>query len=177
MSISRLGVAVALSLLFASPLAAQGTKVGYINTNAVLSEYGPAQDAQRQLAATVAGYEAELNTLEADYQQSAIEYQQQQMSMTPEARQNREQQLQSLFTALQERRQELANLARQREQEVFTPINDEIRSVLEEIRVEGNFGLILDTVSNAILVADPALELTQQVLTRLQAKSGSEDGT
>ena len=51
---------------------------------------------------------------------------------------------------------------------------EEIRIVLEEIRVEGGYGLILDTVSRAILVADPALELTQEVLTRLEARSGSE---
>ena len=177
MSISRLGAAVALSLLFAGPLAAQGTKVGYVNTSAVLSEYGPAQDADRQLKATVAGFEAELNTLEADYEQAVSQYQQQQMTMTPEARQIREGQLQSLLIALQDRRQELANQASQRQIEVFTPINDDIRSVLEEIRVEGNYGLILDTVRQVILVADPALDLTQQVLTRLQARSGSEDGT
>ena len=177
MSISRLGAAVALSLLFASPLAAQGTKVGYVNTNAVLSEYGPAQDADRQLKATEAGFQAEIDKLEADYQQAAVEYQQQQMTMTPEARQSREQQLQSRLVALEDRRQELTNQYNQRQSEVLAPIMEDIRSVLEEIRVEGNYGLILDTISNAILVADPALELTQQVLTRLQARSGSEDGT
>ena len=49
--------------------------------------------------------------------------------------------------------------------------------MLEEIRVEGNYGLILDVTSTAILVADPALDLTQEVLARLQAGSGSEEGT
>ena len=166
-----------MSLLFAGPLAAQGTKVAYINTNAVLAEYAPAQDASRALQATYMGYQAEIDNLDAGYQQEVAEYQQQMMTMTPEARQAREVELQTQLAALQTRRAELQDLAAQREAEVFAPINEAIRSVLEEIRVEGNYGLILDLVSNAILVADPALDLTQQVLTRLQARSGSEGGT
>lgn len=177
MSISRLGAAAALSLLFAGPLAAQGTKLGYINTDAVFAEYEPAQDAARALQATLAGYQAEITNLETGYQQALGEYQQQMMTMTAEARQAREQQLQAQFAALQERSQELQDLAEQRRAEVFVPIEEEIQSVLEEIRVEGNYGLILDTTANAILVADPALDLTQQVLTRLRARSGSEGGT
>ena len=177
MSIFRLGAAAALSLLFVGPLAAQGTKVAYINSLQVLSEYGPAQEADSRLQATLAGYQAEIDQLRADFAQSLTEFQQQQMSMTAEARRQREQELQEQGAAIDERGRELQALADQRETEVFTPINEAIRSVLEEIRVEGNYGLILDTRSTAILVADPALDLTKQVLTRLQARSGSEGGT
>jgi outer membrane protein len=177
MSISRLGAAVALSLLFASPLAAQGTKVGYINTAQVWSEYAPAQEADRQLNATMAGFQLEIDRLEADLAQAYSEFEQQQSTMTPEARQRRDGELRAQQLALSERAQELQDQIAQRRAEVYTPINEAIRSVLEEIRVEGNYGLILDAAVQAILVADPALDLTQQVLTRLQARSGSEDGT
>ena len=177
MSISRLGAAVALSLLFTSPLAAQGTKVGYINTAAVLGGYGPAQEATQQLDATVSGYQTEFNQLQNDYGRDLNEFQQQQMTMTPEARQQREQQLQAQRLALEERGRELEDLAEQRRAELFDPINSAMQAVLDEIRVEGNYGLILDTNLGVILVADPALDLTQQVLTRLQARSGPEGGT
>ena len=177
MSISRLGAAVFLSLLITSPLAAQGTKVGFVNTAQVWAEYGPAQEATNQFQAAFAGYERELNMLRADYQQQAAQYEQQMRTMTPEARQTREQQLQNKAVELQQREQELTDLAEQRQNELYNPVLEEIRAVLEEIRVEGGYGLILDAVSNAILVADPALELTQQVLTRLQTRSGSEGGT
>lgn len=177
MSISRLGAAATLSLLLASPLGAQGTRVAYINSNAVLAEYGPAQEARLSLEATMAGFRAEINHLDTEYQQALAEYQQQMINLTPQARQDREQQLQTLLDARHARSQELDDLSRQREAEVFGPIFEAIRNVLEEIRVEGNYGIILDAAVNAILVADPALDLTQQVLTRLQARSGSEGGT
>lgn len=176
MDVFRLGAAGALSLLAVFPLAGQGTKVGYIDTNAVLAEYGPAQEARRSLQATLAGYQTELQQLGADIQQKWNEYQQQQMTMNADARRAREQDLQTMETRLGERTQELQAQAAQREAEVFQPIMEEIRVVLEEIRVDGGYGLILDTATGTILVADPALELTQQVLTRLQARSGAEGG-
>ena len=177
MSISRLGTVVFVSMLVVAPLAGQGTRVGYVNTASVMSEYAPAQEAEKQLNATLAGYQAEIDKLRADLAQEFAEYQQQQMTMTPEARQRREQELADLEAAVLRRGEELQTLAGERRAELFAPINETVSAVLEEIRVEGNYGLILDVTTGSILVADPALELTQQVLTRLQAGSGSEEGT
>jgi outer membrane protein len=177
MSISRLGAAAFLSLLAAAPLAGQGTKVGYINAATVWSEYAPAQEAEGQMNATMAGYQAEIDKLQTDFQQQLAEYQQQQSTMTPEAIQRREQQLADLDAAWRQRADELQRQATERRDELFAPINAAITAVLEEIRVEGNYGLILDVTSTAILVADPALDLTQEVVARLQAGSGSEEGT
>ena len=175
---SRLGTAVFLSLLFVSPLAGQGTKVGYVNSVAVLSEYAPAQEAETQLNATLAGFQAEIDKLRSDLAQGFAEFQQQQSTMTPEARQRRNQELADLEGAILQRGEELQTQADERRNQLFAPINEAIRAVLEEIRVEGNYGLILDVAAGAILVADPALELTQQVLARLQTSSGSEqEGT
>ena len=177
MRIFRLAAAVVLSVLFTSPLAAQGTRVGYINSVAVLGGYAPAQEASQLLEAAVLGYQAEINRLETALNQAIGEFQQQATTMTPEARQQREQQLQAQGAALQQRSAELEDQAEQRRAELFDPINSAMLAVLEEIRVEGGYGLILDTAQWAIVVADPALDLTQQVLTRLQARSGSEGGT
>lgn len=176
MSVSRLGMAAVLVLLSAGPLGAQATKVGYINSNAVLEEYPAAQDAQRAMQATLAGYDAELQQLNISFQEAVNEYQQQQMTMTADARQAREQELESQRLAAEQRTQELNNQAQQRQSEVFQPIMEAITAVLEEIRVEGNYALILDAASQAILVADPTLDLTQEVLTRLQADGGAMGG-
>ena len=67
------------------------------------------------------------------------------------------------------RQQELELQLNQRQQELLQPVNDRITAVIEEIRVEGNYAIILDAASAAIVAADPALDLTQEVLTRLQA--------
>ena len=177
MSVSRLGMATALLSLAVSPLGAQVARIGYINSETVLAEYPPAQEARQALQATLAGYDAELQQLQAGFEQAVEEYQQQQLTMTTEARQAREQELGASQIAVQRRTQELNTQAGQRQAEVFQPIMEAITAVLEEIRVEGNYALILDTASQAILAADPALDLTQEVLTRLQATNSDRQGS
>lgn len=170
MSVSRLGMAFTLSLLWAASVEAQATRVGYVDSNAVLAEYAPAQAARQQLENARQDAEAELQLLGSGWQTALAEFQQQAMSMTPEARQNRQQELAAQQQALETRTQELEIQFQQRQAELLQPVMDRVTAVIEELRVEGNYSIILDRASQVILAADPALELTQDVLTRLQAQ-------
>jgi len=155
---------------------AQSVKVGWVNTVVILREFPMAQEAQKMLEATLQGYQAEMQQLNEDMQAALQEYQQQQLTMTPENRRAKEEELTRDQTAIQQRGQELEAQANARRNEVFEPVMAAISSVIEEIRVEGSYSMILDAASQAILAADPALELTQDVLDRLQATSGSGGG-
>lgn len=166
-------VASVLFAAVAAPALAQSVKVGWVNTVVVLREFPMAQEAQKMLDATLQGYQAEMQQLNEDMQAALQEYQQQQLTMTPENRRAKEEELMRDQTAIQQRGQELEGQAQQRRNEVFEPVMAAISSVIEEIRVEGSYSMILDAASQAILAADPALELTQLVLDRLQAASGS----
>ena len=170
MSVSRLGMAFTLSLFWAASVEAQATRVGYVDSNAVLAEYAPAQEARQQLESARQDAEAELQLLASGLDAAVQEFQQQAMSMTPEARQNREQELGGQQQVLQQRTQELEIQFQQRQAELLQPVMDRITAAIEEIRVEGNYAIILDRASQVILAADPALELTQDVLTRLQTR-------
>lgn len=169
-------VAAALSLAVAVSLEAQPTKVGYVNSEAVLAEFGLAQDAQNALQASLRGYDLEIQELEQSLRTSAEEFRQQQLTMTPEARQAREQELLGQEQALQQRRVDLNNQAQERQVELFQPVMDAIKEVIEEIRVEGNYAMILDVASRAIITADPSLDLTQEVVSRLQTGNSSAPG-
>lgn len=169
MSISRMGMAAALLLLSAGTVQAQAARVGYVNSDQVIAEYEPAQEARQGLEATRQESEAELRLLGQGWQAAVDEYQQQAMTMTPEARQAREQELAGQQQALQNRTQELEIQFQERQAELLQPIMERVTAVIEEIRVEGGYALILDSASQAILAGDPALDLTQEVLNRLQA--------
>ena len=168
MSISRLGMVAALMLLSTSSAAAQAARVGYVNTTQVLEEYTPAQEARQALESARLEAESEIQLLGRGYQAAVDEYQQQAMTMTPEARQAREQELMADQQALQNRTQELDIQFQERQAELLQPVMERVTAVIEEIRVEGSYALILDSASQAILAGDPALDLTQEVLTRLQ---------
>jgi len=169
MSISRMGMAAALVLLSAGTAQAQAARVGYVNSSQVLAEYEPAQEARQGLEAAQQEAQSELQLLDRGLRAAFDEYQQQAMTMTPEARQAREQELANQQQALQSRTQELDIQFQERQAELLQPIMERVTAVIEEIRVEGGYALILDSASQAILAGDPALDLTQEVLNRLQA--------
>ncbi len=187
---SWLGIAVAPSLLLlpgkseegngvaAALPEAQPTKVGWVDSNEILVQYPRYQEAQKALEASLQGYGTEVQQLNADMQAAVEEYQQQQLTMTPEARQSREEELRNRQRSIQQRTQQLEAEAQQRRAEVLQPVMEAITAVIEEIRVEGSYAMILDSASQAIISADPALELTQEVLDRLERSggSGSEPG-
>jgi len=112
-------MAFTLSLLWAASAEAQATRVGYVDSNAVLAEYAPAQEARQQLEDARQDAEAELQLLGSGWQTAVAEYEQQAMSMTPEARQNRQQELAAQQQALQTRTQELEIQFQQRREIVL----------------------------------------------------------
>ena len=81
---------------------------------------------------------------------------------------DREQQLQLKFQEYQQRSSQLNELANQRRAALIQPVMDNITAVIEAIREEGAYAMILDTAAGSIVSADPTLDLTQEVITRLQ---------
>jgi Skp family chaperone for outer membrane proteins len=53
---------------------------------------------------------------------------------------------------------------------------DSINTVIETIREEGAYSLILDVAAGSIVAADPALDLTPVVIERLQSSAGVAPG-
>ena len=170
------GLTLLAAMALAPSLHGQTVKIGWIDSNSVLSQYAGAQEARQQMEQSLASYQAEIEQMNNDFQSAMASFQQQQATMTAEARQNRQEELQSQQRVLQQRVAELEQQASTRQAEVFQPVMTEINAVIETIRVEGNYAMILDVASQAILSADPALDLTQEVLRRLQEAAPDTDG-
>lgn len=178
MSVNRLGMAAALSLLFAASLDAQTIRIGYINSQEVLAQYPPAQAALDRLRDAETGWTNELQLLRADLDQALAEFRQQQGTMTPEALQTREGELMAKNNAIEARQGQIQEASQQLQDELLRPIMDEVSAVIEEIRVEGNYAIILDAGApvQVILAADESLNLTQEVLTKLEEKGAPGGG-
>lgn len=159
-------------LLSAGAVEAQTLKIAYINSQEILVNAPGAEAAQAQFDQEMQGYQAEIAQLETELQNMETALQQQQLTLSPEARTNREQALQAKFQQYQQRSSQLQELANQRRAALIQPVMDNITSVIEQMREEGAYSFILDAAAGAIVSADPALDLTQQVITRLQANTG-----
>ena len=160
-------------LLSAGAVEAQTLKIAYINSQEILLNAPGAEAAQQAFDQEMQGYQAEIAQLETELQNMETALQQQQLTLSPEARTNREQQLQQKFQQYQQRSSQLQELANQRRAQLIQPVMDNITAIIEQMREEGAYSMILDAAAGALVSADPALDLTQQVITRLQSNTGA----
>jgi outer membrane protein len=178
----RFATLAALALLVATAgtlEAQQVLKIGYLDSGAVLRETPGAAEAQAQfqqdLQQIQAQIDAQVQTMQQEIETAITQYQAQQATMTDAARQQKEQEITAMQAQYQQALQQLnaqaETQAGERQQQLVQPIMDRINSVVDALRTEGGYSLIFDLSAGAVLAADPALDLTSEVIRRLQAEA------
>ena len=167
---------VALLLTAMAASAQQIPRIAYINSERILSDSPVAQAAQRAFEAEVEQYRQEVTSLGEALQRMITDYEQQQSTMTPVARTAKENDIRLRQTEYESRLRELEGQAAERQQALVAPVMESINGIIDAIRLEGNYAMILDAASTAIIAADPALDLTDEVLRRLSAETEGAGG-
>lgn len=162
---------VAGLLMVGAPLAAQtaATRIGYIDTRRVIQEAPGAQDARATLEREMQGWQTQLQAMEDSLGTMITQFQSRQSVMTAEARQRSEAEIRQRQGAFQQRADELQQQAGRRQQELMEPIMQRVEQVISEVRQAEGYALVFDLASDAIVSADPSLDLTTRVVERLRA--------
>ncbi len=161
-------LAVGSSFLLADDAAAQGPlRLGYIDSQAILAQAPGATEAQDQFERDMARYRAELDQIGEELQGMIQQFEQQQLTLSPQARDTQTQSIQAKQEEYNQRAAELEGEAGRRQAELVQPIMDQVTAAIDEIRTEGGYAIIFDLSAQAIVSADPELNLTQQVIDRL----------
>lgn len=158
-------LAAALLAFSQAPAAAQTQKIAYIDTQRILAQTPGVAEARQTLENEVTAYRTELDSVGAQLEKMRTDLQRQQSTLSAATRQQREQELQNRVQAAQQRYSELQNTAQQREAQLMEPILQRINTTIEQLRKEGGYAMIFET--GAFIAADPALDMTNRVLTRL----------
>ncbi len=164
------------TLLSAGAAEGQTLKIGYINSSEIVQSAPGSAEAQAQFDAELVSAQEEIQRLQTELQNLDQQLQQQQLTLSPEAKANREQQLRVRVQQYEERTTQLQEQANTRRAELVQPIMDQITEVIEALREEGNYAMILDAAAGSIISADPTLDLTQEVLRRLEAAAAAPGG-
>ena len=163
-------ILIALVALLACLGTARAQKIGYINTENILSEIPAYVSAQQQLEALSDKYKAaietELGKIETLYQN----YQSTKTSMSAVQRQNAENEIISKERVVQEKQKiyfgEDGIMAKKAE-ELLTPIQKEVNKAIEDVAKLGGYDLILDLAAmQGVVYKKEALDLTEFVLVR-----------
>jgi outer membrane protein len=169
-------VAVTLLCAAAGPAAAQqggGTKVAYVNTQAILKSTPGYAQAESTFSKELETYRGEVQKLQASLDSTASDFEQQSVMLSPTQRAAKRKDLQGQQQSLEKRTQELQQKAATRERELLDPIQSKVNSVIEGMRASGNYAMIFDVSApnSGIVTADKSLDLTQKVIQQL--KSGT----
>ena len=166
---------IAVSVAGPRSLAAQqgGSKVAYVNTQAILKQTPGYVKAESTFTKELEMYRVEVQKLQASLDSAASDFDQQSVMLSPTQRAAKRKDLQGQQQKLEQRTQELQQRAATRERELLDPIQSKVNSVIEGVRAAGNYAIIFDVSApnNGIVTADKSIDLTQKVIQQLKAGS------
>ena len=164
---------LACGLLILCGTAAAQSKIGHINSELIMQSLPEAQDAQKQLDATVAQWEAELQKMQADWKKKFDDYDRRKLIMTEQLRAETERELRDLDQAMADFRNKKFGQSGelfQKQNEVMKPIQNKMFKVLEDIAKEDGYDYVFDKSGEILLLyANDKNDLTAKVLARMQA--------
>jgi outer membrane protein len=162
-----------ISLLFlGSNIWAQNLKLGFVDSQVILTQYSEAIKAQGDLDALTNRWSAQVDSMTLDYQQALADYQKQANTMTEERKLEAQQNLIAKEqTILDFRRQKFGQTGEiyQRQEEIFNPVKMKIYAAIEHVAKAEGMQFVFDKSGDIILLyADSAFDITYQVLDRLK---------
>jgi outer membrane protein len=173
------GVALAFSTSVAlaqgSPPA--GTPVVYVRGQAILQAAPGAAEAARTFERELADMRTELQQQAAIVDSMLQDYQRQEVLLSPQAKTTKQQEILDRRNRLQQRQGEMDTQAQQRQQELLGPILERVGNVIEQIRSENRYAVVLDASKEGLVAADTALDITDAVLERLGVEPVPESAT
>lgn len=178
--VSALLVATAMALLGYRGLSAPqagAVKLAYINSNEIIAQTPGATEAQATFEREMARWNSEVQALADSLQEMVTAYEQQQIMLSPERRQERQAQIQQKRLEFQQRTADLELVAMRRQRELVQPIYERISNVLMQIQAEGQYTMIFDAAAEALVAADTTLDITSVVIERLRAQEGGGGGS
>lgn len=143
--------------------------VAFVNARSVLQTMPGYTQAESTFVRELEEGRAEIGRLQAGLDSAVAEYEQQQAMLTPTNRQTRRRELEGRNQQLLERQEEFQNRMARRERELLQPMQERLTAVIEGVRAEGNYAMILDLgAQTGIVTYDRTLDLTQRVIERIR---------
>ena len=149
--------------------AANGLKIAYVNSERLIREAPGAAEARTTLDREQNKYRAELELAQDSLENMVADYRQKEVMLSPDAKKKQQDAIRAREAALQQRAQAAEQAMNKRQADLIQPLMDKINTVLNQVRVEGGYSLILNAGGGVIISADTTLDLTSQVLTKLKA--------
>ena len=147
-------------------------KLGYVDSQVILSQYSEAIKAQGELDALTNKWSAQVDSMTLAYQQALADYQKQANTMTEDKKLEVQKTLiaqeQSIIDFRKVKFGQNGDIY-QKQEEIFSPVKKKIYAAIEEIAKKENMQFVFDKSGDILLLyADSAFDITFQVLDKLK---------
>lgn len=160
-------------ILFAGLVPAQTIKIGYVDSQIILTQLPEAIKAQGDLDALYSQWKGQLDSISQAFQQGLADYQKQMNTMPEDKKKAVEQELVQKRQAAEEfnakKFQQPNGEFFKRQEEIFNPIKEKIYKAISEVAKTEGYQYIFDKSTDAIILfADPAFDMTYRVMDKLK---------
>ena len=164
---------LALLILSISSFAQSSLKIGYVDSEVILTQFSESIKAQGDLDALTNSWSAQRDSMQLALQQGYADYQKQVETMTPEKKAASEQVLvkmeQDMRQWIQAKFGQGTGEIYKKQEELFKPIKAKIYAAIEKVSKEENMQFVFDKSGDIILLyADSSFDITFKVLDRLK---------
>lgn len=172
-------IALATSLMFVGTAAAQTasatlpTKIAYINSAAILQQAPGRAEAEAQFDREVGVYRQQIQRMDDSLKTMMAAFDRDAPKLDSATRQSRRTTIGQRELEYQGRARGLDSTMQARQAQLVKPIMERVQSVIETIRAEDGYAVILDVGAqvSVVVAADKKLDLTDRVLSRLKSQS------
>ena len=160
-------VAIALTGFSGTALAADDIPLAVVDSQRIAEEYEAARDAQEQYQKYLRELELEVGEREKELTALAEEIESQKMLLGEDALATKVQAFEKKRAEYFEFREGIDQRAEAEYKSKISPILDQIKTIVERIGKEKNYGVIVDSAALAVLYIDADYDLTNEVLAAL----------
>ncbi len=172
-SFSRaLSAAAVFLIAAAAPAVAQTSaaqKIAYVDSRKILEAAPGSPKADSAFKVELASFQAEVKKMQDTFQKKVEDFNKVKPTLAAAEVDKRTQALGVMQNEYSQKTQELEQQADQRRGELMQPVIDQIKLVLEDVRVEQGLALIFDVSSSSGIVAsDKNLDISDRVIAKLR---------
>jgi outer membrane protein len=171
------GTAPLLLLAPAAAVAQQADlKIGYVDSEAIIQQAPGYTEANQEFNRTAQAWRDSLETSRTRLQGMFEEYKQQEVILSPEAKTQRQQEILQLENEIQQYFQSKfgpEGEASQKQASLMQPIIERVNQAIDETRRDGAYSLIFDLNDGALVAGDPSLNITDEVIRKLQSSGAA----
>ena len=174
--IKKLLSTTCLFLLLLSSTAFGQLKVGYMDTQEVLSNLPQRSEVEQQLESFIESKRGELEDRIGSFQDAVATYQQNQSEMSEQQAQQREQELSQQEAEMRKFQQNIQSQIQERRATLLQPLYDAMDEAIAAVAESNNLDFVLNEATNSgenliYYSADEQMDITQKVIQRVKETS------